>query len=58
MHEGWEGLAPPVHEQRAELAQRGGDVAIAERELREAHRLFTEMGARGHAERVARELES
>ena len=27
-----------------------------ERELREAHRLFTEIGATGHAERVGREL--
>ncbi len=26
------------------------------RELREAHRLYTEMGAVGHAERVGREL--
>ncbi len=24
--------------------------------LREAHRLYTEMGAKGHAERVGREL--
>ncbi len=31
---------------------------LQERELREAHRLFTEMGATGHAERVARELGS
>jgi hypothetical protein len=27
-----------------------------ERELREAHRLFTEIGASGHAERLAGEL--
>ena len=33
-----------------------GDGAEAERELSEAHRLYTEMGATGHAERVAREL--
>jgi len=26
------------------------------RELREAHRLFTDMGAIGHAERLAKEL--
>ena len=26
--------------------------------MREAHRLFTEMGATGHAERLARELEA
>ena len=28
-----------------------------DRELREAHRLYTEIGATGHAERVGRELE-
>ena len=35
-----------------------GDSAGRERELREAHRLFTEMGATGHARRVAAQLES
>jgi hypothetical protein len=35
-----------------------GRSSDAERELREAHRLYTEMGATGHAERVARELDS
>ena len=30
--------------------------AEPEQELREAHRLYTEMGAVGHAERVGREL--
>jgi hypothetical protein len=30
--------------------------AARERELREAHRLYTEMDATGHAERLAREL--
>jgi class 3 adenylate cyclase/tetratricopeptide (TPR) repeat protein len=44
---------PGVHEERAELAQLLGDDATRERELREAHRLYTEMGATGHAERVA-----
>ena len=47
---------PQVHEQRAALADLSGDGAEAERELREAHRLYTGMGATGHAERVAREL--
>ena len=47
---------PKLHEVRADLARREGDPAAAERELREAHRLFTEMGATGHAERVARKL--
>jgi tetratricopeptide (TPR) repeat protein len=46
---------PCVHEQRARLAQLLGDDATRERELREAHRLYTEMGATGHAERLARE---
>jgi adenylate cyclase len=48
---------PFIHDVRAELADLKGDDAQCERELREAHRLFTEMGATGHAERVARELE-
>jgi tetratricopeptide (TPR) repeat protein len=48
---------PDLHEVRAEAARRFGDAASAERELREAHRLYAEMGATGHAERVARELE-
>ena len=47
--------APFVCEERARLAQCQGDAA-ADRHLREAHRLFTEMGAMGHAERLAREL--
>jgi tetratricopeptide (TPR) repeat protein len=47
---------PFVHEERAELARLLGDDVTRERELREAHRLYTEMGATGHAERRAREL--
>ncbi len=38
--------------ERAELARLFGDEAY-QRELREAHRLFTAMGATGHAERIA-----
>ncbi len=49
-------FAPTLHERRAQLAALLGDAAGRERELREAHRLYTEMGATGHAERVAREL--
>ena len=49
-------LVPLVHEARAELERACGDAAAAERELREAHRLYAEMGATGHAERLAREL--
>jgi tetratricopeptide (TPR) repeat protein len=46
-----------LHEARAELAQVLGDEAAHKRELREAHRLFVEMGATGHAKRLAKELE-
>jgi ATP/maltotriose-dependent transcriptional regulator MalT len=44
---------PIVHEISAELARLRGDKATRERELREAHRLFTDMGATAHAERIA-----
>ncbi len=46
------------HENR-EAARFGGtlsDASSRELWLREAYRLFTEMGATGHAERVGREL--
>jgi tetratricopeptide (TPR) repeat protein len=49
---------PPLLEVRAALAERRGDPQEARRQLREAHRLYTEMGATGHAKRLARELES
>jgi class 3 adenylate cyclase/tetratricopeptide (TPR) repeat protein len=51
----WE---PFIHQERAELARLIGDGATRERELREAHRLFLEIGAPIRAEQVARELES
>jgi adenylate cyclase len=51
----WE---PLMREQAAELARLRGDLPRREHELREAHRLFVEMGATAHAERVARELGS
>jgi len=47
---------PFLHERRADLARALGDEAGRERELREAHRLFAEIGAEGHAARLAREL--
>jgi class 3 adenylate cyclase/tetratricopeptide (TPR) repeat protein len=47
--------APLVCEERARLAQCLRD-PTAERHLHEAHRLFVEMGATGHAKRLAREL--
>jgi adenylate cyclase len=53
---GAKGIEPQIIEARAELANLLGDEPSRERELREAHRLYTEMGATGHAERVAREL--
>ena len=43
---------------RADLAHALGDETARTAELREAHRLFTEMGATGHAERLAREIDS
>jgi class 3 adenylate cyclase/tetratricopeptide (TPR) repeat protein len=43
---------PLIHGERAELARLLGDEATYQRELREAHRLFTEMGATGHAQRL------
>ena len=49
---------PQLHEQRSALADLAGERAGRERELREAYRLYAEMGATGHAERVARELAS
>jgi len=57
IHEtGARALAPLVLEERARLARLLGDEPGFERELREAHRLFAELGATGHAERLAREL--
>jgi class 3 adenylate cyclase/tetratricopeptide (TPR) repeat protein len=53
---GREAGRPTLCEQRAQLAAVRGDDTTRERELREAHRLYTEMGASGHAERLAREL--
>jgi len=49
---------PHVHEVRAALERLNGDAAAHERQLRHAHRLFTAMGATGHAERVAKALGS
>jgi class 3 adenylate cyclase len=45
-----------VLELRAELARALGDEAERERLLREAHRRCVELGATGHAERLAEEL--
>ncbi len=51
-------FAPTLHERRSKLVALLGDDAGREREPRESHRLYTEMGATGHAERVGRELEA
>ena len=53
---GLEQLRPFFHEARAEFARALGDEASHARELREAHRLYTEMGADGRAQRLAKEL--
>jgi tetratricopeptide (TPR) repeat protein len=47
---------PLIHVELAELARQSGDEEGRERELREAHRLFTEIGAAGRAERLSAEL--
>ena len=46
---GAERWRPHVHVERAELYRLTGDTDAARRELAEAHRLFAEMGATGHA---------
>ncbi len=51
-------MTPRIAEARAEVAALRGDPDRERTHLREAHRLHTEMGATGHAERLARELES
>jgi class 3 adenylate cyclase len=53
---GAESWRPFIHEERAMLAHMTGDEAARERELREAHRLFTEIGAPIRAAEVAKEL--
>jgi len=47
---------PFLQVERAELAQLTGDEATRECELREAHRLFTEIGAPIRARQVAKKL--
>jgi adenylate cyclase len=49
--------APASSELRSELAGAAGDAAGRERALRDALRLYTEMKAAGHAERIAARLE-
>jgi hypothetical protein len=47
---------PMIDVHRAALARLGGDEAAWRAGLRKAHRLFSEMGMTGRAERVVREL--
>ena len=49
-------MTPRIVEARAELAALRGDPDRQRAYLGEAHRLYTEMGATGHAERLAKEL--
>ena len=49
---GAKGFEPMLHVELAELARQSGDQEGQKRELHEAHRLFTEIGATGHAERL------
>jgi tetratricopeptide (TPR) repeat protein len=49
-------LEAQLHEARAEWARFKGDEGVHQHELGEAHRLYTEMGATGHAKRLAKEL--
>jgi adenylate cyclase len=47
---------PMIVEEEARLAELEGDRSACDTNLREAHRLFVEMGATGHARRLAKEL--
>jgi adenylate cyclase len=51
-------VEPQVHVGLAELARQLGDEERRARELRAAYRLFTEIGATGHAERLSAALEA
>lgn len=53
---GAERWRPQIHIERAELDRLVGDTDAAQREFREAHRLFIEMDATGHAARIAHEI--
>jgi hypothetical protein len=51
-------LVPAIHEAAAVLAETLGDGGRQQTELREAQRLYQELGATGHAERLGQELAS
>jgi adenylate cyclase len=54
---GAKALEPQILVERAELARLLEDEATRKLQLREAHRLFAEMGATGHAKRLGKKLE-
>ena len=56
VHTGAISYRPLVLLERAELARLAGDVTARQHVLREAHRLFTAIGATGRAERLVPEL--
>jgi hypothetical protein len=58
LHRGAKSYEPFLHVERAELAKVTGDEATRQCELREAHRLFMEIGASIRAAEVAKELVS
>ena len=53
---GQRSVEPMIHVELAELAHQNGSEDERQRELREAHRLFAEIGSTGHAERLSGEL--
>ncbi len=53
---GGEVMRPALCQQHAELARLSGDEARRAHELQAAHRLFSQMGATGYAERLGQEL--
>ncbi|MCH6562311.1 MAG: AAA family ATPase [Myxococcales bacterium] len=53
---GGEVMRPALCQQYAELARLRGDEARRAQELQAAHRLFSQMGATGYAERLGQEL--
>jgi tetratricopeptide (TPR) repeat protein len=55
---GGRALEPQVFEERARLAALRGDDSAALEDLSRAHALYVEIGATGHAGRLARELGS
>ncbi|MFQ5698721.1 MAG: hypothetical protein ACE5IL_10620 [Myxococcota bacterium] len=53
---GGRSVEPQIHEERARVAAMRDDADGARRTLQHAYALYVEIGATGHAERLAREL--